>query len=240
MNTVTKTYEMLSQGNKENSLSREAFLVFTTNELERRKTLRSIYPPFLEPIMFVRQDHQCSPEYLKELRLCMGLPLIAMSYVVDFAPDIMGHYEKDRDIKLNPILRKRIEAIGKEYADTGVRPKVDRSKKPSRDATYGPGFHTHRKKQMIERIKDEPKYDEKSAIDFTKHGNWAAVLPNRSKAVEVESEKRQHEYHARNKLANDYSNVRTFMETPIVYVLFGIACFAAGAGAVIIYTLVRA
>jgi len=239
MDTVSKTYEMLSQDSTTNSLSREDFLVFTTKELERRQKLRRIYPPFLEPIMFIRQDHTCSPEYLKELRLCMGLPLTAMAHVVNFACDFMGHYEKDHDILLSPSLRKRIEAVGKEYAETGVRPEIDMSKKPSRAAKYGPGFHKLRKKQEAERIKSKSHISEKSIKDFTKDGNWSVLPtttyhPQRSKAIKEESKERAQEYHTRNELTNDYSKVRTFMETPLVYVLFGVACYAVGACSVII------
>ena len=100
--SVSETIHNIESQKNVGPMTEEDILTHSVSELERRKGLTQISYPWLSPVLFVRQNHDdISPEYLKELRLCMGLPLNAMCYVINLASDIVGGYERGRTIILS-------------------------------------------------------------------------------------------------------------------------------------------
>jgi hypothetical protein len=266
--SVADTVRDLCQRLGVNEMDSDQFLEFSSHELESRRLVKKIQFPWFPPILFVRQDHdKVSPEYLKELRLCMGLPLNAMCYLVDLASDILGDYEADRGVIVNPPALERIGEIGNQFANTGFRPPVIPTSdgRGRRDGLYGEKYQEARrqreernklKKTEVEKALVEEEQERRSvqaekiiatvkeSIPTEKEKRESLErLRNRTERIAAENQSGLLEYHARNKASNDslydYSKLRTFMEIPIVYVLFGIACTAAGAGAAFIFSSIH-
>ena len=230
----------------------EQFLEFSMQELESRKLLSKIQFPWLDPILFVRQDHnRISGEYLKELRLCMGLPINAMCYLIDLAADLLGEYERDQDIILTSGAKKRISEIGETFSRTGIRPSIIPSPdgRCRRDATYGKGYH---QKRIAKRRRNAAKRDQEEkelrsiqaerilSDTTTKEQALLQAVPTEEDTARALKEKREAEERLKNRTERivaekraelfDYSKLvhkkRPFSESPMMYVLVGAACTA--------------
>ena len=100
----------------------EALLEEIVREIQYRMSQQG-FKGDKRPLPFLRCSHDASPEYLRELRCCLGLTQAKMSRLLKVGSDVISRYEAFKDTLGRPA-QKRLVAIGMKYAADGIRPDV--------------------------------------------------------------------------------------------------------------------
>ena len=103
-------------------LANEAKLETVINELEFRLS-RKHWKARLAPLPFLRDAHNATPDYERELRGCMGINQKEMARLLQVGADVISGYERGK-CEITEETATALERIGSQYATSGMRPAI--------------------------------------------------------------------------------------------------------------------